>query len=731
MENSHGAAQSGYLRFSANRGLSNHLWITLLSILLCILAGRDAQAQPRAKNVLFVFSIVRYSDEMLGVIQPYMRAHCPGPINFYYAYLEDIQSDENPSWESQAEIFRRRYAGVKMDVVIANVAPSLRFAVKYRERIFPGVPIVFVSVNKRELEGQEIGPGVTGVTNPLGFKETIDLALHLHPDTKAIAVIAGATNWDSYWLQPLHSELVRYQDKVKEIDLVGNPNRQMLERINNLPPHTLVIFQMAPQFSDQPDFGTWDLLSEVAQRFPTYSVWPRFCVNGCVGGVFKDPVQEWKMTADLAIRVLSGERPDDIPIVHNSNLRAIVDWRALQRWHLPESALPPGSIVRFREPTLWERGRKYFLAAIAIIFAQTSLILGMFWQRARRRRIENQLAITNDRLLMAVEAGRSAGWDTDIRTGHNRWFGDLRTMFGISGDSNDGHVGDFRKSVHPEDRGMVETEVAEARNKKQPYAADFRVIRTDGETRWLSARGKFYYSVSGEPERMVGMATDVTERKMAEAAIMNLSGQLIQAQEAERSRIAREIHDDYLQRLAVLSIELSDVRKYLERDSEGSQRLRELWDRVGELSSDLHSLSHRLHSSTLDNLGLVPAMISLCAEFGDHHSIEINFVEENVPRNIPKEVALCLFRITQEALQNIKKHSHADSAEVRVEGLEQKIHLSISDRGTGFDQGADSRRTGIGIQSMEERVRLVGGQFAVHSRPMEGTTIDVWVPIDS
>ena len=127
MENSHGAAQSGSPRFSANRGLSNHLWITLLSILLCILAGRDAQAQPRAKNVLFVFSIVKYSDEMLDVIQPHMRARCPGPINFYYAYLEDIQSEENPSWESQAEIFRRRYAGVKMDVVIANVAPFASF----------------------------------------------------------------------------------------------------------------------------------------------------------------------------------------------------------------------------------------------------------------------------------------------------------------------------------------------------------------------------------------------------------------------------------------------------------------------------------------------------------------------------------------------------------------------------------------------------------------------------
>ena len=121
----------------------------------------------------------------------------------------------------------------------------------------------------------------------------------------------------------------------------------------------------------------------------------------------------------------------------------------------------------------------------------------------------------------------------------------------------------------------------------------------------------------------------------------------------------------------------------------------------------------------------------MCAEFKDHHSIDVNFVEENVPRNIPREVALCLFRITQEALQNVKKHSRADSAEVRVEGLEQKIHLSISDRGTGFDQGAASRQSGIGIRSMEERVRLVGGQFAVRSRPMEGTKIDVWVPIGS
>jgi len=283
--------------------------------------------------------------------------------------------------------------------------------------------------------------------------------------------------------------------------------------------------------------------------------------------------------------------------------------------------------------------------------------------------------------------------------------------------------------VHPEDLEAYETAVAEAREKRGPYAAEFRVVRKDGDPRWISAKGKFYFTLNGEPERMLGMATDITERKLAEETLRSLSGQLIKAQEEERSRIAREIHDDYQQRLAMLSIDLEDLVKYVERDSEGSDRLHELWDRVGELGSDLHSLSHRLHSSTLDNLGLVAALRSLCEEFKDYHSIDVNFVEENVPRNIPREVALCLFRITQEALQNVKKHSHADSAEVRAEGQEQKIHLSVSDRGTGFEQGAASRQSGIGIRGMEERVRLVGGQFAVRSRPMEGTKIDVWVPI--
>ena len=283
--------------------------------------------------------------------------------------------------------------------------------------------------------------------------------------------------------------------------------------------------------------------------------------------------------------------------------------------------------------------------------------------------------------------------------------------------------------IHPDDLKDCMAAYVDSFDRRAPCQMQYRLRRHDGEYRWIFDTGVPRFDEVGSFVGYIGSCIDITDRKLAEEALSSLSGQLIKAQEEERGRIAREIHDDYQQRLAMLSIDLKDLDRYLERNSEGSDRLHELWDRVGELGSDLHSLSHRLHSSTLDNLGLVTALRSLCEEFRDYHSIDVNFVEDNVPRSIPREVALCLFRITQEALQNVKKHSHADSAEVRAEGLEQKIHLSISDRGTGFDQGAASRQSGIGIRSMEERVRLVGGQFAVHSRPMEGTKIDVWVPI--
>jgi len=172
---------------------------------------------------------------------------------------------------------------------------------------------------------------------------------------------------------------------------VGPASGQLLARVAALPPHTIVLFQLAPD-SSLPAFGALDLLTAVAERLPTYSALPSLCLNyGCIGGAYEDWPKERSWTAEVAARVLLGDRLEDIPVVHASDLQVRVDWRALRRWHIPESALPAGSQVLYREPTLWERYKRYIVGSICLILAQTLLILALLWQHAKRRRVEKSL----------------------------------------------------------------------------------------------------------------------------------------------------------------------------------------------------------------------------------------------------------------------------------------------------------------------------------------------------
>jgi signal transduction histidine kinase/ABC-type uncharacterized transport system substrate-binding protein len=224
--------------------------------------------------------------------------------------------------------------------------------------------------------------------------------------------------------------------------------------------------------------------------------------------------------------------------------------------------------------------------------------------------------------------------------------------------------------------------------------------------------------------------TDITERKHEEQERLELSGQLIHAQEEERSRLARELHDDFNQRLAMLAVDLERTSQTIaDSPTEVGQRLHDLWRRATELGDDLHSLSHRLHSSTLETLGLVLGLSSLCYEFAEQQGIQVDFANENITHGVDPEVALCIFRIVQEALRNVKKHSGANRVEVRLRGEADQLHLSVADSGRGFDTLARTGRAGLGIRSMEERLRLVGGRIEISSTRNAGTTLNVHIPM--
>ena len=218
--------------------------------------------------------------------------------------------------------------------------------------------------------------------------------------------------------------------------------------------------------------------------------------------------------------------------------------------------------------------------------------------------------------------------------------------------------------------------------------------------------------------------------KQARREQTRLSGRLISAQEEERSRLASDLHDDFSQRMAVLSLGLETAADMIpDSPEEANRQLQELMNSAGEIGADLHTLSHRLHSSTLERLGLAAGVSSFCKEFTAQQGTQIAFSHDHVPRSVSPEVALCLFRIVQEGLRNVTKHSEASRAQVSLDKLDGGIHLSISDNGKGFDLKGVSDRKGLGLWSMKERVRLIGGRFEIRSEPYRGTRIEVWAPL--
>jgi signal transduction histidine kinase len=217
----------------------------------------------------------------------------------------------------------------------------------------------------------------------------------------------------------------------------------------------------------------------------------------------------------------------------------------------------------------------------------------------------------------------------------------------------------------------------------------------------------------------------MAEAQRSQQSLRGMSASLVKAQEQERARIGRELHDDINQRLALLAVKIENLP---ENASDVQTHVHEMREELVQISSDVQGLSHELHSSKLEYLGAVAGIKSWCREFGERHRMEIAFTN-NVSSVLPLEIGVCLFRILQEALHNTVKHSGVTRVEVHLAERSNEVHLTISDSGKGFDLEAAKQGAGLGLTSMQERVRLVNGACSIESKPMRGTRIHVRVPL--
>jgi PAS domain S-box-containing protein len=349
-------------------------------------------------------------------------------------------------------------------------------------------------------------------------------------------------------------------------------------------------------------------------------------------------------------------------------------------------------------------------------------------ETTEQRRHEIALRESEERFRHLADALPVGVWVADLEA---RCLYVNRTWLAWTGRPLEREVGDgWAERIHANDADRAVRVFKEAVAARQPFSTEFRLQRPDGRFRWVLNHGRPRYDDGGNVLGYVGGCIDMTERFEAQTQLRELSGRLITAQEEERRRVARELHDDLQQRLALLAIELEGMAlgRPLGGRAGWAAQARRLWTRTNEISTDVHRISHRLLPFKLETLGLLTTVESYCRDTAEQ-GLRTVFAHDNVPASVPDDVALCLFRVVQESLRNVVKHSGSAEAHVSLGGSDGSLTLVITDFGRGFDPDASTAGGGLGLLSMRERLRLLGGDLKVTSAVGAGTRIEARVPV--
>jgi signal transduction histidine kinase len=570
--------------------------------------GDSAFAADPQKQVLVLYSTRR--DAQIAVVGDrdlprILENGLNQSIDYYSEYIDRARFPDPEYRMIFSDFLRNKYRGQRFDVVIAMSDIAAEFIDRTRTQLLRDTPVVYFANGAIPRLANS-----TGVVSELQLADTVALAVRLHPNLRQVFVVSGAEASDLQYEQQARAQLKSFEPGLKMTYLAGLPTNQLESRLATLPADSIVYFLVVSRDGAGANFHPLDYLDRVANAasVPTYS-WVDSAINhGVVGGSLKSQEAQTAAIAALALRVLRGEPADSLPLSSpDFNVRQ-VDWRQLRRWGISEARVPAGTLVRFREPSAWDRYRGYIVGATVLLLAQAALIGGLLVQASRRRRAELQLRESQNELHKA-------------------------------------------------------------------YA------------------------------------------------------RLIDAEETERSRIARDLHDNIGQRMAVLTMELDTLNGSPASVTGPHSRIQGLANQAVELARDIQSISRVLHGSNVDHLGLELASSGFCTDLSHKQKLRIDFGSDSLPDHVPPKLGHCLFRVLQEAVNNAIKHSGASYIRVALRYAHGKIHLEVVDDGTGFDQSEPTSHPGLGLISMRERLDLEGGHLSIESSPTTGTIVRADVPL--
>jgi PAS domain S-box-containing protein len=700
-------------------------WAGLLFVLL------PSFAHAQGRHVVLLQSFDRghlVVDQFTSIFRVQLDDRLTEPVTFSEFVVNPAGFDQAPE-QAMLDFLRTAFADrPKPDLVLTTGGPAAAFARNHRAELFPDSRILYAAVDQRFLRGEALTDreaAVAVANDPAGIIGDI---LRLVPETENIFIVLGAGELGRFWRQEFEGESRAFRDRVKFTWSDGMRYAEMLEHVSHLPPRSAIFVNSFEVDAEGIAYPTERVLTDLRGRAaaPLFGGQSAELGFGVVGGNLISIDEAAGRTADVASRILAGAMPSQIATPIQQPGPYMFDWRELQRWGVSEDRLPPGSIVRFRQPGVWERYRWPIISGSSAFVAQTVLIAALLVSRTRRRRAEALLRESEGRFRVLANAApvmiRMCGTDMFATDFNVSWL----TFTGRSLDAERGTG--WIAGVHPDDIGCIAT-YRRAFERREPFQIEYRLRRADGEYRWLLDTGKPLFTEAAFAG-YIASAIDITDQKTARAALSTLNRRLIEAQEQERSRVARELHDDVCQQLSMLSMHLDRLSRVIPESAvDARKQARDLHKEAGDLGLHVSAISHRLYSPKLELFGLATTAGLFCKEIASRHGVQVEYVHENVPAKLPDGVAINMFRVLQEALANAVKHSGGSRYRVSLIGSDRGLQLDVSDDGRGFDMAAALATPGIGLLTMQERLNLIRGEITIESRPGSGTVVRAMVPI--
>ena len=735
-------------------------------LFLCCLVISPSPASAAAagsKRVLMLYSYGRNFAAFSAVgssFQTELAEHFRVPIQFHEVSLPGPLFEPSELEQPTLNYVHGLFGGSEPDLIVPVGGPAARYALRFRQQLFPSAPLLLAGVEARHLKTFTLDTNTTTVAMTVDFPGLVEHARRILPGTTNFAVVLGRSRLEVFWKEQLQREFTVFTNQVGFTWLDQYSLTEMQEQVGRLPPHSAIFYVTllvdaagVPYEADKAIKALY-----AAANAPIVGLGDQGLGLGSVGGPMRDPRTMGQETARVATRILNGEPPGEI---HVSPMTPVYDWRELRRWNISEDRLPPGSLVKFREPTVWERHRDFIIAGVSLMVVQAALIASLVLNLRRRRNAERSLLESEERMKLAAEAAQLGMWEWDIAT--NRVWLDEQARERIGANDSQSEYSRFWRAVHPDDRADVAEALAKAINGDGSYENVHRRVLADGEVRWISARGRVEFDAERKPMRMRGVGMDITARKLAEdqARESERQFQRLQQEVAHVSRVAMlgelagSTAHELNQPLTAIVSSAEAAERFMKDDRSDDEEVRDALKDIAEQGKRAGEIIARIRGMLKKDPG---QMTKLDINLAVREVLEMTRSDLLIRGVTPvlrldprlpcvngygvqlRQVLLNLVMNACDAMSDMP----ADQRQLTIESKRataDEIEVSVADSGTGFPEemlrnAFEPFRTtkpkglGLGLIICRSIIRTHGGRLVAANNSNKGATLRFTLPAD-